>query len=145
MVDSKPAQCIISATIDAIEVVAVYIEEILESAGISMIDSSRVQLAVEEAVTNVVTHGYDEKPGEVSVCCTIENKMVIVTITDSGFPFDPTTIPPADVTADIEHRNIGGLGVHLIRSLMDEMTYQRIGEKNQLVLKKLTSDDIFDD
>ncbi|MFH0967002.1 MAG: ATP-binding protein [Methanobacteriota archaeon] len=127
---------VIHATIDAIEQVAIFLEEKLEKAEISMIEAARIQLAVEEAVTNVVMHGYDGEPGNISIWCKTSQNRVIITITDTGSPFDPTTIPPANIIADLDNRNIGGLGVHLIRSVMDEVTYSRDGGKNQLTLVK---------
>lgn len=139
MAYSNPEEINVRATVDAIEQVAIFLETSLEKADISMIDSSRIQLAVEEAVTNVVTHGYEGDGGEVTVRCLIDGDLITITIMDSGYPFDPTTIPPADVTADIDHRNIGGLGVHLIRSVMDEVSYQRSGDKNQLTMSKRVS------
>ncbi|PKL58808.1 MAG: ATP-binding protein [Methanomicrobiales archaeon HGW-Methanomicrobiales-4] len=127
---------VISATIDAIEQVAIFLEERLEDAGVPMMEAARIQLAAEEAVTNVVTHGYEGEQGEVSISCNTSENEVMITISDTGLPFDPTKIPPADVTADLDHRNIGGLGVHLIKSVMDEVTYTRNGDKNQLTLVK---------
>ena len=134
-------QIVIRATIDAIEQIAIFLEELLEKAEVPMMEAARIQLAAEEAITNVVTHGYDKEPGDVSVRCTISDEQVMITITDTGPAFDPTMIPPADVMADLDHRNIGGLGVHLIRSVMDQVTYTRNEDMNQLVLIKEISAD----
>jgi len=118
------------------EEMAAYLEACLEEAEIPMMEATRIQLAVEEAVTNVVTHGYEGPDGNVSVQCISSPEIVTITITDTGAAFDPTKIPPADVTADLDHRNIGGLGVHLIRSVMDEIRYSREMDANQLTLVK---------
>lgn len=126
----------VPATIESIEVVAQYLEQCLEQADIPLMDMTRIQLAVEEAVTNVVTHGYENPGGKVSVSCVSSPELVTITITDNGPAFDPTKIPPADVTADLDHRNIGGLGVHLIRSVMDEISYNREMDENHLTLVK---------
>jgi len=134
-------QIVLHATIDAIEQIAIFLEELLEKAEVPMMEAARIQLAAEEAVTNVVTHGYDNEPGDVSVRCTISDEQVMITITDTGPAFDPTKIPPADVMADLDHRKIGGLGVHLIRSVMDQVTYTRNEDMNQLVLIKEISAD----
>ncbi len=127
---------VVPATIEAIEEVAMYLEECLELAEVPLMEATRIQLAVEEAVTNVVTHGYESPGGNVSISCVSSPELVTITITDTGPEFDPTKIPPADVTADLDHRNIGGLGVHLIRSVMDEVTYNREMDANQLTLVK---------
>ncbi len=125
------------ASIDAIEQVAMLLEERMEQADVPMMEAARIQLAVEEAVTNVVNHGYKGREcGEVSVRVENHGRDIRITIRDQGHPFDPTSIPPADVTADLEHRRIGGLGVHLIRSVMDSVSYSRIGDENRLILEK---------
>lgn len=127
---------VVPATIDAIEQVAVFLEEKMEVAGVPMMDATRIQLAVEEAVTNVVTHGYEGEPGDVTIELGISEEQITITISDSGPAFDPTKIPPADTMADLDHRNIGGLGVHLIRSVMNDVSYSRSGDENRLVLMK---------
>jgi len=130
---------VVPATIDAIEEVALYVEECLEQAEVPLMEATRIQLAVEEAVTNVVTHGYETTGGQVSIRCVSSPELVTITITDTGPAFDPTKIPPADITADLDHRNIGGLGVHLIKSVMDEVLYNREMDANQLTLVKRLS------
>lgn len=136
MESTEPEKIVIPATIEAIEQVAIFLEERLEEADVPVMDAARIQLAAEEAVTNVITHGYEGEPGDVSIRCTTSEDKVMITITDTGSAFDPTKIPPADVTADLDHRNIGGLGIHLIRSVMDEVTYARDGGENRLTLVK---------
>jgi sigma-B regulation protein RsbU (phosphoserine phosphatase) len=136
MTKSEPEELLIRATIDAIEKVAIFLETTLENAGVPMMEAARIQLAVEEAVTNVVNHGYQGETGDVSVKCLINDFKIEITITDSGVAFDPTKIPPPDISADIENRKIGGLGVHLIRSVMDEVSYQRLDNKNHLTMIK---------
>jgi anti-sigma regulatory factor (Ser/Thr protein kinase) len=133
---TKPDKIVFRATIDAIEQMAFFLEEKLEEAGIPMMEAARIQLAAEEAVTNVINHGYEGKPGNVSIQCRVSAEQVKITITDTGPAFDPTKIPPADVMADLDHRKIGGLGIHLIRSVMDEVAYSRDGDENRLVLVK---------
>ena len=125
------------ASLDAIEQVALLLEEKMELADVPMMEAARIQLAVEEAVTNVVNHGYKgRESGDVSVRVEIDGRDIRITIRDQGHAFDPTTIPPADITADLDHRNIGGLGVHLIRSVMDSVSYSRVGDENRLILEK---------
>ena len=113
-----------------------YLEEFLEKTEVPMMEATRIQLAVEEAVTNVVTHGYDDSGGDVSIRLESSPAQIAITIIDAGAAFDPTTMPPPDVTADLDHRKIGGLGVHLIRSVMDEVRYARERDQNRLTLIK---------
>ena len=130
------SELVVPAVLESIEQVSVYLESILEEAGLDMLEAARIQLAVEEAVTNVINHGYGGKDGEILITSDIESSQVIITITDTGQLFDPTQIPSPDISADLEHRNIGGLGVHLIRSVMDDVKYIREGEKNRLTMIK---------
>ena len=98
-----------------------------------------VNLALEEAVTNVMLYAYPGRDdGKVFVEFQRVNngKQLIFTISDSGIPFDPTAAPEADTTLSAEERQIGGLGIHLVRQLMDEVHYERIDDKNILTLVK---------
>lgn len=136
MSESESTRKVFPATINAIGDVAIFLEHTLEHAGVPMIEAMRIQLAVEEAVTNVINHGYEGKNGDVSIQCDTLADTIVITITDFGQAFDPTLIPPADVTADLDHRRIGGLGVYLIRTVMDEVSYIRVGNENRLRLVK---------
>ena len=77
-----------------------------------------------------------ESDGTVDIDAILGEKSVKFTITDSGTPFDPTAVPEADITLSAEERNIGGLGIHLVRNIMDSVTYKRIDGKNILTLTK---------
>ena len=134
MNESETARKDFPASIDAIEEVAIFLEQTLEQAGVPMLEAARIQLAVEEAVTNVINHGYKGGEGNFSLQCDSTTDTIAITIIDTGQAFDPTKIPPADVTADLDHRNIGGLGVHLIRSVMDSVSYSRDENENRLTL-----------
>ena len=96
-----------------------------------------INLALEEAVTNVMLYAYPGRDdGKVIVECAKVNNRLIFTITDSGIPFDPTQQKEVNVTLSAEERAIGGLGIHLVRQLMDEVRYRREEEKNVLTLVK---------
>jgi serine/threonine-protein kinase RsbW len=98
-----------------------------------------VRLATEEAVTNVIEHGYAgaETPGPVSLRFHRDRRQVVVTIDDLAAPFDPATIPPADASAPLEKRRIGGLGWHFVTRVMDEVRHERRHPRgNRLTLVK---------
>ncbi len=95
-----------------------------------------ISLAVDEAVTNIITHAYTSGGGNIRVVFARESDMIVITIEDEGSPFDPTKFPPPDVSADLEHREIGGLGIYLMRKVMDTVTYRREGCFNVLTMKK---------
>ena len=96
-----------------------------------------LQLALEEAVTNVMTHGYGEgKPGSLTVSleASAEGRLTAI-ISDSAPPYDPLARPPVDTTGSLEEREIGGLGVHFMKKLMDAVRYERRDDHNILTLE----------
>ena len=101
-----------------------------------------VNLSLEEAVSNVMLYAYPNKNGQVivefakHVAMDAKSSTLIFTITDSGVPFDPTQQKEANITLSAEERDIGGLGIHLVRQLMDEIHYRREEGKNILTLIK---------
>lgn len=96
-----------------------------------------VNLALEEAVSNVMLYAYSEDgSGQVLVEADKSPDKVVFTISDSGKPFDPTAQAEPDITLSAEERPIGGLGIHLVRQIMDEVKYERTNDKNVLRLVK---------
>lgn len=97
----------------------------------------RVKLVIEELGINVVNHASVDKIPEIEIAVTSEPDMLTIHIADDGQPFDPLSdAPPPDLTSPLEGRLPGGLGIHLVRSIMDEMTYRREQGKNHLALTK---------
>ncbi len=95
-----------------------------------------VNLALEEAVTNVMLYAYPGKSGQVLVEADKSAKQVVFTISDTGIPFDPTQQDEPDITQSVEERSIGGLGIFLVRQIMDDVRYERKDNKNILTLTK---------
>jgi anti-sigma regulatory factor (Ser/Thr protein kinase) len=95
------------------------------------------ELALEEVFINVVMHGSDAaKVPSVEVSLTLVDSEVTLSVEDDGEPFDPLSLPAPDVTASLEGRRVGGLGVFLVRRVMDSVSYQRRGTINQLRMTK---------
>jgi serine/threonine-protein kinase RsbW len=94
------------------------------------------QLAVEEAITNIIMHGYKGRTGTILISCRATHGLVEVQIEDNGVPFDPLSVPEPDLTGNVEDRHIGGLGIFLIRQVMDEIVYRFENGKNILTLVK---------
>ncbi len=123
--------------VEEISMLAGFIDEIAVKKNLDISLASALNLALEEAVTNVVLYAYPkESDGTVDIDATLGEKNVEFTIKDSGTPFDPTAVPEADITLSAEERNIGGLGIHLVRNIMDSVKYERIDGKNILTLTK---------
>ncbi len=100
-----------------------WIMESARACGLNEDDAFRVQLAVDEACTNVIEHAYEGQGGPIELSCRREGPEVRVTIHDWGRPFDPTTIQPPDLGAPLKDRQIGGLGLHFMHVLMDRVQF----------------------
>jgi serine/threonine-protein kinase RsbW len=95
------------------------------------------ELALEEVFMNVVLHGSPAgTTPRVEVSLSLRDSELAMTIEDDGPPFDPLTVPPPDLSASLGPRPVGGLGVFLVRQMMDAVSYQRVGSRNQLRLTK---------
>ena len=116
---------------------AEFVEGVCEEAEIDMMTTMQLNLAIEEAVVNVMDYAYPAgTEGEVVVDAKVEDGVLQIVISDHGTPFDPTAKAEVDTTLPAEERKIGGLGIHLIRNIMDEVSYERVGDRNVLTLKK---------
>ncbi|MBR4565139.1 MAG: SpoIIE family protein phosphatase [Paludibacteraceae bacterium] len=109
--------------------------EWIETIGLPPELNMPINLALEEVVSNVMLYAYPGTRGRVLVECTRTDKLVF-TITDSGMPFDPTLQKDPDMTQSVEDRPIGGLGIFLVRQIMDDIRYERKDGKNILTLVK---------
>jgi serine/threonine-protein kinase RsbW len=92
-------------------------------------------LAVDEASTNIIVHGYRGQDGTIEVEVAREGENLIIRLRDTAEPFDPTTVPPPDLTAPLLERPIGGLGIQLVRQVMDGVSHRITPEGgNELTL-----------
>src|SRR5262249_41539980 len=97
-------------------------------------------LALEEILVNVIRHGHPEGgKHEIQVQLALEQDCVIATVEDDGMPFNPLEAPEPDLDSPIETRPIGGLGIHLVRSITDGLEYSRHEGRNRLVMRKHVS------
>lgn len=97
----------------------------------------QVDLAIEEFGNNIVRHGLAGGPGEIEITLTSDAEAIMIEISDDGQPFNPLKdAPKPDLEAALEDRPIGGLGIHLVLTMMDEMHYRRENERNHLTLVK---------
>jgi len=101
-------------------------------------DRMALQLVLEEAVTNVIHHGYTDGQGHdfTVTLQLVDEGRVCAVVTDDAAPYDPLARPPVDVDAPLEERQIGGLGVHLIKRLTQHAYYERRDGKNVLTLER---------
>jgi serine/threonine-protein kinase RsbW len=96
-----------------------------------------LQLAVDEAASNIIEHAYEGiLDATFEVSCAMEDNELVITMLDHGTPFDISSIKDPDIKADLSERQIGGLGIYLMRKLMDEVRYQSTRTGNLLTMIK---------
>jgi anti-sigma regulatory factor (Ser/Thr protein kinase) len=96
-----------------------------------------MQIALDEVLTNITEYAYtDNAEHRIHIFFRVLDGVLEAAIEDDGAPFDPLAIPAPDVSAPLQERRVGGVGIHFVRNLMDEVTYARVGERNRLVLRK---------
>ena len=135
--DTSERHLLIHNDIQQIPQLADFVETIAEEKHLDHSLTLSLNLALEEAVTNVIMYAYPEgTDGLVDIEAIIREHSLSFVISDSGQPFDPTAQPDADVSQSIENRQVGGLGIYLVRSIMDNVSYERNGGKNILSMTK---------
>ena len=123
--------------IEKVPVLAEFVDEVCEIVGFDMSTTMGINLALEEAVVNVMSYAYQPgTTGNVNIEAIANETRLKFIISDWGTPFDPTAEKEVDTTLSAEERPIGGLGIHLVRQIMDSINYERIDGMNVLTLRK---------
>lgn len=123
------------ATIEHVPQWRQFITERARAQGVPLKRLHRIELALEEALVNICHYAYPSTPGEVEVVCRVDaQQRFLIEIVDRGVPFDPLSLPPPTFEDDLAHRQVGGLGVFLMRHLADDVTYRREDGRNILQL-----------
>ena len=136
----RTVRVVIGAGIDEIPGISAVIEDMMQECTFSDDAILDLQLAVEEAITNIILHGYRGASGEVEVEIQVTEKIAEVHITDHAPPFDPLSVPDPDRVSDLSERHTGGLGIYLMRQVVDEVRYKYVDGKNVLTLIKKKTD-----
>jgi anti-sigma regulatory factor (Ser/Thr protein kinase) len=126
-----------AAELESLPIFRNFVAEALSKISVDAQTVYDIQLAVDEACTNVITHGYAQlDPGSVILEIKLSPAAVELTITDFGHPFEPSDAPKPDLESPLEERNVGGLGLFFIYSVMDDVDYQTDEAGNRLYLTK---------
>ena len=121
------------AKIENLEELVQYISAFASEQGFTEEKALQVELVAEEALVNIIHYAYPHKPGDVAVQCSMENdERLVIKFLDTGIPFDIHSLPEPDVTASMEEREIGGLGIFFIHRMVDRVDYRRDGDQNIL-------------
>lgn len=100
-------------------------------------DSMSLQLALEEAVVNIMQYAFAPgTTGEITISVEHDAGELLFSLEDGGLPFDPTEVADANVSLPADQREVGGLGIYIVRQIMDKVEYSRCGERNILRLTK---------
>lgn len=114
------------------------LERIGEALGIPRRLLFEINLALDELFTNIISYGFaDQSEHVIRVRISVINDLLTVVLEDDGIPFNPVDRLPPELPRTLEECKVGGLGIHLVKNLMDEVDYSRCGNKNVLTLKKV--------
>lgn len=128
---------IIRNDINELNRLVVFLEELEEEWNLPMGLVPSINLALEEALSNVIFYAYEKgSENEISIDFGLKGGELTIVISDAGNPYDPTQKEDPDINLSADERPIGGLGIFLIKQIMNEVSYQRVGDKNQLTLVK---------
>jgi anti-sigma regulatory factor (Ser/Thr protein kinase) len=124
-----------AAKFEFLDEIREFVGEIARAGGFTEKAVYNIQLATDEAASNVIEHAYEGvSDGTLEISCGMFEDAIKIIIVDHGMPFDPSEIPMPDLKADLSERKIGGLGIFLMRKLMDEVHYESSPNKNSNTL-----------
>ena len=141
----QPRQLIVPGRFESLTAIAAFITQAAREAGLNDDEVFHVEMAVDEACSNIIEHAYAVEAGNIDLACAYPaSGQIEVVIRDSGQPFDPDEVPAPNVGAptDLGSLNEGGLGLYFMRKLMDEVRFEFVpGQGNTLTMVKRAKTD----
>ena len=123
-----------SAKFEFLDEIREFVGAIARTGGFGDKDVYNIQLAADEAASNIIEHAYEGvSNGLLELSCGVKGNIITIILVDHGESFDPSEIPLPDLKADLSERKIGGLGIFLMRKLMDEVHYEAKPNKNNVL------------
>ncbi len=117
------------------------LEDFCDGAGVDMRAAQAAELALDEFLNNIISYGYlDSEEHRITIDLAVVERALQIKISDNGIPFNPFEQAEPELESSIEEREIGGLGIHLVRNMMDDYTYDRLEECNVVTLSKRLSE-----
>ncbi len=129
---------IVPAALEQIDVIQEFVGTELEAVGFPIKEQTRLSIALDEILSNIVYYAYPDGKGDIGVSCDAEGGQVTVVIEDGGIPYNPLEKDDPDVTLSAEERKIGGLGIFMVKKIMDDVRYEYTDGKNTLTIQKNT-------
>lgn len=129
----------IDATVENIPVATDFVNEQLEAYGCSMKVQMQIDIAIDELLGNIARYAYQPDVGPATVCVELIKKPLsaVITFIDAGIPYDPLKKEDPDTSLSAEEREIGGLGIYMVKQSMDELTYEYKDGQNILKIMKM--------
>jgi len=128
----------VPGTLDSLEPIGKFVLAAAQEAGLDRKAAYRLRLAVDELATNTIIHGYQEVglDGDVDLWMDLDDTCLTIGMEDKGMPYDPTKTPsPDDMDEPLEDRRIGGLGIYLAKMGVDDLRYERVGNRNRSIFQ----------
>ena len=128
----------VKSTVDSIETVTEFVEELLAPIDCPMKPKMLVSIAIDELLSNIVRYAYAPEVGDIVISTDISEDPLCITITftDTGIAYNPLEHESPDTSLSVENREIGGLGIFITKNIIDEITYSHENNKNILTVKK---------
>ena len=135
---SSAKEITVAATVENIQVITNFVNEQFEGVGCSVKVQTQIDIAVDEIFSNIVHYAYGENGGEVTVGIEMEDnpQAAVITFIDSGVPYDPLSQAEPDITLSADEREIGGLGIFMVKKTMDDLAYEHKNGMNILKIRK---------
>jgi len=130
----KPETLTFPGRFDSLAAIDEFVSRAAEAAGLDERAIYAVQMATDEACSNIIKHAYGgEGRGAIECTCRVDDDGLTVMLRDRGRPFDPASVPEPDLHSNLENRDIGGLGLYFVRTLMDEVCFQFTPDSGNLL------------
>ena len=128
----------VDAKVNNLNKVLSFINDVLSDYGCSVRDTMQINVAVEELFVNISLYAYPSGSGSATISISVldDPKTAEITLIDSGVPFDPLEKEEPDISLNAKEREIGGLGIYMVRKTMDELTYENVDGCNITTIKK---------
>ena len=126
----------VPASTEKLHEVQGFVDAELEAHGCPMRTQLLIDVSLEELFVNIAHYAYPEGNGWAEIRVSVTDGVASITLIDGGVPYDPLKKPDPDVTLAAEDRQIGGLGIYMVKKKMDEMVYERRDDKNVLIIRK---------